>query len=349
MSHLILTPLKRILVLGAFGFRKSLFDGQTIKTRNLLTLLQDKGVDVDHFDTQDFKANKLSFIRMFWKVMRCKTLYYLPAQNNLAYLFPIIYWLSFIFHIKIHYFVVGGWLVEFLEGKHRLRNKLSRIAGIHCETQHMKNALEKGYGFRNVDVFPNFRISDFHPKTHHEENKLKLVFMARIIKMKGLDLIFELGNRIVDKGLQDKISVDFYGPQQDGEGDIEYFNTNVAKYEFMKYHGPLEPKDIYTTLEKYDTMLLPTHFYTEGLPGSILDAYISGIPVIVTKWKYATEFVEDGNTGIIIPFEDDGTALFDAVMRYFGDTALLNRMKEGAQAKWRDFSSEKAWDILQSY
>lgn len=344
-----LTPLKRILVLGALGFRKSLFDGQTIKTRNLLTLLQDKGVDVDHFDTQDFKANKLSFIRMFWKVMRCKTLYYLPAQNNLTYLFPIIYWLSFIFHIKIHYFVVGGWLVEFLEDKPRLRNKLSRIAGIHCETHCMKKALEKEYGFQNVDVFPNFRINDFHPKTHHEENKLKLVFMARIIKMKGLDLIFELGNRIVDKGLQDKISVDFYGPQQDGEGDIEYFNTNVAKYEFMKYHGPLEPKDIYTTLEKYDTMLLPTHFYTEGLPGSILDAYISGIPVIVTKWKYATEFVEDGNTGIIIPFEDDGTALFDAVMRYFGDTALLNRMKEGAQAKWRDFSSEKAWDILQSY
>lgn len=339
----------KICVLGAFAFRYPYYDGQTIKTRNLLTLLQDKGADVDHFDTQDFKVNRLSFIRMFWKVMRCKTLYYLPAQNNLTYLFPIIYWLSLIFHIKIHYFVVGGWLVEFLKGKHRLRNKLSRIAGIHCETQHMKNALEKGYGFRNVDVFPNFRISDFHPKTHHEENKLKLVFMARIIKMKGLDLIFELGNRIAEKGLQDKISVDFYGPQQDEEDDIEYFNSNVARFEFMKYYGPLEPSEIYTTLEKYDIMLLPTHFYTEGLPGSILDAYISGIPVIVTKWKYATEFVEDGNTGIIIPFEDDGTALFDAVMRYFGDTALLNRMKEGAQAKWRDFSSEKAWDILQSY
>lgn len=341
--------MNKLLVFGAFAFRFPYYDGQTIKTRNLLSLLKDKGVEADHFDTQKFKTNKLSVFTLFKKLIKCRTLYYLPAQNNLTCLFPIIYHLSRFSKTTIHYFVVGGWLAEFLEDKPRLRNKLSRIAGIHCETYCMKNALEKEYGFQNVDVFPNFRISDFHPKTHHEENKLKLVFMARIIKMKGLDLIFELGNRIVDKGLQDKISVDFYGPQQDGEGDIEYFNTNVAKYEFMKYHGPLEPKDIYTTLEKYDTMLLPTHFYTEGLPGSILDAYISGIPVIVTKWKYATEFVEDGNTGIIIPFEDDGTALFDAVMRYFGDTALLNRMKEGAQAKWRDFSSEKAWDILQSY
>ncbi|MDO5314932.1 MAG: glycosyltransferase family 4 protein [bacterium] len=341
--------MNKLLVFGAFAFRFPYYDGQTIKTRNLLTLLQDKGVDVDHFDTQDFKVNRLSFIRMFWKVMRCKTLYYLPAQNNLTYLFPIIYWLSFIFHIKIHYFVVGGWLAEFLEDKPRLRNKLSKIAGIHCETHCMKNALEKGYGFRNVDVFPNFRISDFHPKTHHEENKLKLVFMARIIKMKGLDLIFELGNRIAEKGLQDKISVDFYGPQQDEEDDIEYFNSNVARFEFMKYYGPLEPSDIYTTLEKYDTMLLPTHFFTEGLPGSILDAYISGIPVIVTKWKYATEFVDDGITGIIIPFKDDGSALFEAVMRLYEDTALLNRMKGYTQEKWHEFSSEKAWRLLQNY
>ena len=117
----------------------------------------------------------------------------------------------------------------------------------------------------------------------------------------------------------------------------------------MKYYGPLEPSDIYETLEQNDVMLLPTHFYTEGLPGSILDAYISGIPVIVTKWKHATEFVDDGNTGIIIPFEDDGTALFDAVMSLYNNKDILNCMKQKANKKAYDFSSEKAWDLLQSY
>lgn len=340
---------RHFCVLGAFGFRSTLYDGQTIKTRNLLALLQEKGVDVDYFDTQDFKSDKCSVLRMCWKVMTCKTLYYLPARNNLIYLFPIIYWLSKLFHTGIHYFVVGGWLVELLADKPHHRRKLSKIAGIHCETQFMKNALEKEYGFKNVDVFPNFRINDFHPKAHHEENKLKLVFMARVIKMKGLDLIFALGDKIVDRWLQDRITIDFYGPQQNEDGDVEYFNTNLAKYPFMKYYGPLEPSDIYTTLEKYDAMLLPTHFYTEGLPGSILDAYISGIPVVVTKWKHATEFVDDGESGIIIPFEDDGSALSDAVMRLFEDNSLLNRMKTNAQEKWREFSSEKAWELIQHY
>lgn len=339
----------RICVLGAFAFSFPYYDGQTIKTRNLLSLLQDHNLDVDYFDTQDFKVNKLSVMQMFWKVVTCKTLYYLPAQNNLTYLFPIIYWLSKLFHTRIHYFVVGGWLVELLEDKPCHRRKLSKIDGIHCETQFMKNALEKDYEFSNVDVFPNFRINDFHPKAHHEENKLKLVFMARIIKMKGLDLIFELGNKIVEKGLQNQISIDFFGPQQNEDGDVEFFNSNITKYRFMKYYGPLEPSDINATLEKYDAMLLPTHFFTEGLPGSILDAYISGIPVIATKWKHATEFVDDGKTGLIIPFQDDGSALFNAVMRLYEDPALLNKMKGCAQEKWHEFSSEKAWELIQNY
>lgn len=338
-----------ICIVGAFGFVFPHYDGQTIKTRNLLTLFQEKDVKVDYFEAQRFKVNKLSVLQMCWKVCFCKTMYYLPAQNNLSYLFPVVYWLTRIFHTKIHYFVVGGWLVEFLEDKPRHRKKLSKIAGIHCETQFMKNALEKEYGFKNVDVFPNFRINDFHSTAHHEDNKLKLVFMARVIKMKGLDLIFELGNKIIEKGLQNQISIDFFGPQQNEDSDAEYFNTNIVNYPFMKYHGPLEPSDIYSTLEKYDAMLLPTHFYTEGLPGSILDAYISGIPVIVTKWKHATEFVVDGETGIIIPFDDDGTALTDAVMDLYKDTDLLNRMKTKANAKWHDFSSEKAWELLQNY
>lgn len=336
-------------VLGALAFRCPYYDGQTIKTQNLLALLQDKGVDVDYFDTQDFKVSKWSVLRMCWKVMTCKTLYYLPARNNLTYLFPFIDGLSRLFHTRIHYFVVGGWLVELLADKPRHRRRLSKIAGIHCETRFMKNALEKEYGFSNVDVFPNFRINDFHPKAHHEENRLRLVFMARVIRMKGLDLMFELGKKIAANGLQERITIDFYGPQQNEEGDVEYFNTNLAKYPFMKYFGPLEPSDIYATLEKYDAMLLPTHFFTEGLPGSVIDAYISGIPVVVTRWKHATEFVDDGESGIIIPFEDDGTALYAAVMRLFEDTALLERMKASAQEKWRGFSSEKAWELIQNY
>lgn len=344
---------KEICILGAFAFRSPYYDGQTIKTRNLLSLLQNKGVDVSYFDTQDLKFNRFSIIKLLRKIITCKTLYYLPAQNNLEYLFPIIYLISILSKTKIQYFVVGGWLVEFLHDKPAHRKKLSKIGGIHCETRFMKDALEKKYNFNNVDVFPNFRVSDFMPTPYHEEGKLKLVFLARVVKMKGIDTIFSLCEKIRDECLSDNITIDFYGPRQDYENDKdgskEFFDNNIQKFNFAKYCGTLSPSNINSTLEKYDVMLLPTHYYTEGLPGSILDAYMSGIPIIVTKWKYATEFVEDGKSGIIIPFEDDGTALFEAVIKLYKNYDILRYMKNEAKKKWHDYSEEVAWELLCKY
>lgn len=341
--------MSKVYVLGAFGYRTTLFDGQTIKTRNLKDLVAEKLDCVDYYDTQDFQYNKFSIICMLWKAIRCKYLFYLPAENNLRIIFPIIYFLSKIFRYEIHYFVVGGWLVEFLQDKPSLARKLNRIAGIHCETHLMKGNLETKYKYNNVDVFPNFRINDFVPKKHHTKGTLKVVFMARILKQKGLDTIFTMGDEIIKHDLQSLISVDFYGPMMNLNDDEAFFKENIKNYDFMNYFGPLEPKDIYTTLEKYDVMILPTHFYTEGLPGSILDAYISGIPVVVTNWKHATEFVDDGKCGVIIPFDDDGHGLYNSIYMLLNNSSMLDSMKSEARNRWHDFSSEHAWELIKNY
>ena len=338
-----------ILVLGAFGYKSTLFDGQTIKTRNLKDLLLKNNVDVDYYDTQDFQYNKFSIFRMFWKVITCKYIFYLPAENNLQKIFPILFLLSKFFGTEIHYFVVGGWLVEFLKDKPSLSKKLGAIKGIHCETKTMKKNLECSYGYGNVDVFPNFRINDFIPHKHHEDGKLKVVFMARILKQKGLDTIFAMGDEILKQNIDGRIIVDFYGPLMNWDNDESYFKENITKYDFMKYNGPLEPEVIYSTLEQYDVMVLPTHFYTEGLPGSILDAYISGIPVIVTRWKHATEFVDDNSCGYIIPFEDDGRELFQRVNMLLNDESKLDSMKSSARKRWHEFSADYAWELIKTY
>lgn len=341
--------MKRILVLGAFGYRKTLFDGQTIKTRNLYDLVKNNYPETYFFDTVELRFNRWNYVIMLWECIKSKFLFYLPAHNNLTYFFPIIFILSFIFRIKIHYFVVGGWLKEILIDKPIHRRMLRHIAGIHCETQLMKQQLEECYGIRNIDIFPNFRINNFVPKPHHQKGMLKLVFMARMLKMKGLDTIFKMGDKIKENNLSNKISLDFYGPLIKNSDDEIFFNENIIHYPFMKYFGPLEPNDIQKILEKYDALLLPTHFYTEGFPGSILDAYIAGIPVIVTKWKHATEFVTDGESGFIIPFDDDGNLLFNKVQLLLNDEPMLFKMKMKARAKWAEFSAEKALTLIKTY
>lgn len=332
--------MKRILVLGYFGYLTNQLDGQTVKTRDVYRLAKEQFGDsaVDYFDTQDLKRSKFLVLRMFWKVARCKTLFYLPAHNNLRVFFPIIFILSQLFRFKIHYFVVGGWLREYLTHRPIHRFMLSRIKGIHTETKRLKKELEDYYHYKNVDIFPNFRFFEFTPKPSESE-KLRIVFMARVMRQKGLDWIFDIADYISEHNLQYKYSITFFGPET--EEEKEYFENNVAKYDFAEYKGTLQPKEIHETLSKYDVMLLPTHFYTEGLPGSVVDAYISGIPVIVTEWKHSHEFVDEGKSGFIVPFENGKQQMIDRVMSLEEDRTLLRKMKANALIKRMEFAPPK--------
>ena len=326
--------MSKYLVLGYFGYKTNQLDGQTVKTRDLYKLIRQKTTDVSYYDTQEFKFNKFSIIKMFWQVIKCGTLIYLPAHNNLKYIFPIVYILSVVFRFDIHYYVVGGWLREFLANLPLHRYMLKHISGIHTETQRLKSELETYYNFTNVGVFPNFRFFDFQP-SRSSCDKLRLVFMARVNKMKGLDWIFNLAEYITCNQLEDKITLSFWGPIH--EEDREYFETELSKYAFAEYKGVLQPSEIHHTLNDYDVMLLPTHYYTEGLPGSIIDAYISGIPVFVTDWKHSRAFVDDGICGYIIPFEIGEGTLIDCVIRLMNNRDTLRELQNGALAKRQAF------------
>lgn len=336
----------KILVLGYFGYRTNQLDGQTVKTRSLYELLEKRlGPEaIDFYDTQTFRSNRLS---MFVKLWNCRLLVYLPAHNNLKYLFPVVYLLSRIRRFDIHYFVVGGWLYKILEHKPLHRMLLTRIKGIHSETALLKSLLEKKYGFKNVDVFPNFRFFSCEDGLSPVTDKLRLVFMARVRKEKGIDMILGLGDYIFRKNLQDSVSIDFYGPLFEEHRD--YFITGLTRYPFMTYRGVLPPDEIHRTLSGYDAMLFPTHYYTEGLPGSIIDAYIAGIPVIATRWQYADEFIRNRETGLIVPFENGQQEFNDAVELILSDKQSLLRMKQHAKQARYDFSAEKAWNLLEGY
>ena len=338
--------MKRIVTIGSFGFGEGSPSGQRVKSQNVYHLLKETGNTVSFIEMIGIMKRPLTFLRMVKEIWNSDAVFCMPAQRNLVTVFPIICRIARIKKVSVHYIVVGGWLAEFLEERKQLQRLLSSIAGIHCQTQELSDTLTKKYGFRNADVFPNFRITDFKSTPHHTPGVLKLVFMARINKLKGLDIIFAIGD-LIKKAKINYVTIDFYGPIHDE--DKSYFEQNVEKYDFMRYIKSLDPSEIYTTLEQYDAMLLPTHYYTEGFPGSVLDAYISGIPVIVTKWQYATEFVDHGISGLIVPFDDDGSEMFTKICNVLEDESFLSNLKQGASSKWKKYSPEVAIKQLEDY
>ena len=102
-------------------------------------------------------------------------------------------------------------------------------------------------------------------------------------------------------------------------------------------------------MEKYDAMLFPTHFPTEGIPGSVLDAYIAGIPVVASDWMYARELIENGKTGIIIPFEDNQKKFNSVCESLLNEPEKLDRMKEFARERAVEYHADNAKRILSKY
>lgn len=334
----------RILVFGYFGYVNNQLDGQTVKTRAIYNLVKDKSdVAVTFADTQEFRHNPKSIFRFFRDLIRCTTLLWLPAHNNLKYLFPFIWAFSKLCNFDIVYIVIGGWLSVFLEELPFHRRKLKNIKAILLENQLSVKELSSKFGFSNLAVIPNFRDVARKPVIHESHGSLKLVFMARINKMKGLDTIAQVAQR-----LNNNITIDFYGPIHDA--DEYYFRSElIDRYSFINYRGVLLPEQIYPTLSKYDVMLFPTHYFTEGFPGSIMDAYRSAIPVIATNWKHAQEFIINGESGFIVSFEDPVDEMIAIIEKLTNNRELLYYMKDRAYQESLKYTPDAAWEVLKKY
>ena len=342
----------KILVLGYFGYKTNQLDGQTVKTRTIYHLIKRHSLypdNIAYFDMQEVKLNKMATFGLLKKLFNTTTLIYNPAENNIKYLFPFIFLLSKIRNFSINYFVVGGWLSDFLNKSPLHKFLLGKINTIFPETPNDVSHLRDKFHYSNVCFLPNFRINDgqLPAVVRDDKDTFKIVFMARINKMKGYELVFNLADKLCKSGLSNKISIDFYGQIQ--ESDKNDFLSFVSQYDFIEYRGYLQPEEVYKTISFYDVMLLPTRYFTEGFPGSILDAYIAGIPVIATNWKHAADFIDDGYSGFIIPFNNCELELFQKVVELYEDKEKLENMKKNARQKSEEYSEENVWSILKNY
>jgi len=194
--------------------------------------------------------------------------------------------------------VIGGWLPQFLTNKKRLTKTLKKFEGIYVETNTMKRALE-AQGFRNVLIMPNCKqLTPISEDSLMPSNELpyRLCTFSRVMKEKGIEDAIDAIKAINEKAGKIIYTLDIYG-QVDG-AQIEWFEELKQRFPAYVAYGGLVPFDkSVEVLKDYFALLFPTRFYTEGIPGTIIDAYAAGIPVISARWESFADIVEEGITG----------------------------------------------------
>jgi len=82
-------------------------------------------------------------------------------------------------------------------------------------------------------------------------------------------------------------------------------------------------RDVAAILAAADVFVLPSHF--EGLPMSVIEAMLTGLPVVATSIRGPEEQVVDGVTGLLVP-PRQSAPLAAALNRLVGDPALRRHM-----------------------
>lgn len=337
-------------ILGHFAEGKTLLNGQTVKTKIIAEELQNQlGQDqVLRIDTHGgWKTLLKAPFQVFRALKNSRNVMIFPAHNGLRVYAPLLSFQRKIFKgRKIHYVVIGGWLPDFLAKRKRLAKALKKFDGIYVETNTMKTALES-QGFENVTVMPNckrLKVLSESELIYPEKAPYKLCTFSRVMKEKGIEDAVDTVIAVNDALGYQAFSLDIYG--QVDESQAEWFETLKCKLsDSVRYCGCVNSDKSVEVLCEYFALLFPTRFYTEGIPGTIIDAYAAGIPVISSKWESYANVIDEGVTGIGYKF-DDVRQFENILCEVAQNPKVLLDMKEKCIQKAKEYVPEKAIQVL---
>ncbi len=292
-------------IIGHFGGKEKYNDGQTVKTINIYNGLRNSGIStIDKIDTYYIKKNPIKFLFVFLKsLFRDKKYIVLLSINGRRMLFPILFLLSKMGK-EVYHYSIGGRLAREVEERPSWKRYVSSFKGNWMESHELTENLQ-ALGIKNAMYIPNFKkLTVLDQKDLYKEYKLPYRFciFSRVMKEKGVSDAINAIDIINKKYGKQIVMLDIYGPIEADYKD-ELFSLIDSSQNSCKYCGIIDSNKSVEALKSYFALLFPTHWKHEGIPGTIIDAFSAGVPVIARKWQYCTEMITEGENGYYYDFE----------------------------------------------
>ncbi len=222
-----------------------------------------------------------------------------------------------------------------------LKQKLSGCGFVSCISRANKEYLDAKfpqYRHKTKVVHLGVDPSEFSIKDHRkaDEDNPKIITIGRLIETKGFDYMIQAMPVILKSFPKATLTIAGSGPEQEKlQSMINCLNVNAS----VKLAGHVDMHELKKILGDGDLFVLPSG--VEGIPVSLMEAMASGLPVITTSAGSIRELVDDGASGILIPY-GDADAIAEAVHKLASEPKTREYMgKRGRRKIQNDFNLEK--------
>jgi glycosyltransferase involved in cell wall biosynthesis len=152
--------------------------------------------------------------------------------------------------------------------------------------------------------------SVFRPTVNKDELMFKVLFLGRIIPQKGVHILVEAADILVNKLSCKGILFIIAGPLSESErgNPSGYFNTIIGLVRkknldhCFKFLFSIDIEKVVSLYSEANVYVLPS--LQDALPFSVAEAMMCGTPVIGTRSGGMEEQVIDGVTGFLVPVSD---------------------------------------------
>lgn len=340
--------MRQIAVIGRYCGQENFCDGQTVKTRNLVDLLEkDGGYAVFLVDTYNLKKNPLRLIfDTFRAVIRCRHIFLTVSTNGMNFYLRFFYCLSKLCKRHVYHDIIGSELLDMVRENPKLVRYLNALDVNWFEFEQGTRYLRE-QGVTNAETMPNFkRITPVEQaKPYRDEAGLyRFCTFSRVMREKGVTDAIQAVHAVNEKLGGDRVRLDIYGPvEEDYRRELAELTERYA--DEVCYKGVADSADSVAHLKDYYALLFPTRWRGEGVPGTLIDAFASGLPVIASDWHANRDIVCDGITGLIYPSVRYET-LEEALLWALEEPEEMDRMRFAARAEFDAYTPDAILDRI---
>lgn len=219
---------------------------------------------------------------------------------------------------------------------------VSRASGVICVSQELEASV-RNMGAENTIVIPSpLDLVDLPQRADVKKIDRRLITVAMLTKVKGLDILLKALENIVDV----EVLIVGGGPE---EANLRRMAENSGLKDKVRFVGIVPHKEVWSHLLSSSIFVLPS--LSEGVPRALLEAMACGLFIIATNVGGIPDVVKDGWNGILVE-PNNPSVLREAIDTALSDARFVNAVGERNKSEARKYDletlAEKQFQFLKS-